>query len=309
MKKILAIALALVVVCAAFAGCSNGSGNSSTSANNSSSAAQNSSSNSSSSENTANDLGEITVISREDGSGTRTAFIELTGVEADGTDQTYEDAVFVNSTDQVLTQVSENEAAIGYVSLGSLNDTVKAVPVDGVEPTAENVKAGDYKISRPFMIATKGEATGVAADFINFILSQEGQAIVNEEGYIAVDDAATAFESAMPEGTITVGGSSSVGPVMEKLAEAYMAVNTGATIELQVTDSSSGMNGAIDGTLDIGMASRALKDSETAELTGIQIAVDGIAVIVNNANAVEDLSVETIRQIFTGEVTDWSEVQ
>ena len=301
--------MALVVVCAAFAGCSNGSDNSSTPANNSSSTAQNSSSNSSSSENTASDLGTITVISREDGSGTRTAFIELTGVEADGADQTYEDAVFVNSTDQVLTQVGENEAAIGYVSLGSLNNTVKAVPVDGVEATADNVKAGDYKISRPFMIATKGEATGVAADFINFILSQEGQAIVNEEGYIAVDDAATAFESAMPEGTITVGGSSSVGPVMEKLAEAYMAVNTGATIELQVTDSSSGMNGAIDGTLDIGMASRALKDSETAELTGIQIAVDGIAVIVNNANAVEDLSVETIRQIFTGEVTDWSEVQ
>ena len=172
----------------------------------------------------------------------------------------------------------------------------------------ENVKSGDYTLSRPFNIATKGEPTGVAKDFINFIMSAEGQAIVEEEGYIKIDDAAAAFTSDGSSGQIAVGGSSSVSPVMEKLIEAYKALNPNAQIELQTSDSTSGMTGAIDGTFAIGMASRELKDEETAELTGTAIALDGIAVVVNPANTVEDLTMDQIKGIYTGEITDWSEV-
>ena len=257
--------------------------------------------------------GAITVISREDGSGTRGAFVELTGVEekndaGEKVDNTPAEAEIANKTDVVLTSVAGNESAIGYVSLGALNETVKAVQVDGVEATVENVKSGDYTLSRPFNIATKGEPTGVAKDFINFIMSAEGQAIVEEEGYIKIDDAAAAFTSDGSSGQIAVGGSSSVSPVMEKLIEAYKALNPNAQIELQTSDSTSGMTGAIDGTFAIGMASRELKDKETAELTGTAIALDGIAVVVNPANTVEDLTMDQIKGIYTGEITDWSEV-
>ncbi|MCQ5131036.1 substrate-binding domain-containing protein [Butyricicoccus faecihominis] len=258
--------------------------------------------------------GAITVISREDGSGTRGAFIELTGVEekneaGEKEDNTTADAEIASKTDAVLTSVASNEKAIGYVSLGSLNDTVKAVQVDGVEATTDNVKSGSYKLARPFNVAVKGEATGVAKDFMNFIMSKEGQAVIAENKYIAVDDAAEAFTTDGSSGQITVGGSSSVAPVMEKLIEAYQALNTGAKIELQSSDSTSGMTGTIDGTFAIGMASRELKDEEKTELTGTAIALDGIAVVVNPMNAVSELSMDQIKSIYVGNVTEWGDVQ
>ena len=255
----------------------------------------------------------ISVYSREDGSGTRGAFIELFGVEqkdenGEKVDYTTEEAVITNSTDVMLTSVASDTYGIGYVSLGSLNDTVKAVKIDGAEATVENIKSGTYTIARPFNIATCGEVSDVAQDFINYIMSAEGQAVITEKGYIGSDDAAP-FESNGAEGKVVVGGSSSVSPVMEKLIEAYKAVNAGAEIELQTSDSTTGMTGAADGKLDIGMASRELKDTEVeAGLTGTQIAMDGIAVIVNQENPVEDLSSETVKGIFTGELTGWNEL-
>ena len=257
--------------------------------------------------------GEITVVSREDGSGTRGAFVELMGVEVkaeDGskTDMTTEEAVIANSTDVVMQNVASDPNAIGYISLGSLNETVKAVSVDGVAPSVETVADGSYKVARPFYIATKGEPGELAADFIAFILSAEGQAVVGES-YIKVDDAAPAFEGALPEGKLVIAGSSSVTPVMEKLVEAYLALNDKATIEIQMSDSTAGMTGAIDGTCDIGMASRELKESEAAELNGTVIAMDGIAVVVNNDSDVQNLTSEQVRAIYTGEIEDWADVQ
>ena len=297
MKKSVSLLLAGLMLCGALAGCG---GNNNTAENTDSQTEQTSESTGTS--------GAIHVVSREDGSGTRGAFVELTGVEDDNGDNTTVDAEIANRTDAVLTTVAGNEAAIGYVSLGSLNDTVKAVTVDGVEATVDNVKSGPYTLSRPFNIATKGEPTGVAKDFINFILSADGQAIVEEENYIKVDDAAPAFTSDGSSGQIAVGGSSSVSPVMEKLIEAYEAVNPNAQIELQTSDSTSGMTGAMDGTFAIGMASRELKDEEAAQLTGTAIALDGIAVIVNTANTVENLTMDQIRSIYVGETTDWADV-
>ncbi len=256
--------------------------------------------------------GAITVLSREEGSGTRGAFIELFGIEqkdADGNkvDMTIDSAEITNSTSVMMTTVAGNVNAIGYVSLGSLGSDVKAVLIDGAEATAENVKDGIYGVSRPFNIATKGEPEGLAADFINFILSDEGQAVVEENGYVS-QGSTGAFEGELPAGTITVGGSSSVTPVMEKLAEAYQALNADATIEVQQSDSTTGMTSTIDGTYDIGMASRELKDEEAAELTGTTIAIDGIAVIVNNDNPITDMTSEEVLAIYTGEITDWSEI-
>ena len=293
MKKSVSLLLAGLMLCGALAGCggSNDSAESTTSTDTESTGTS----------------GAIHVVSREDGSGTRGAFVELTGVEDDNGDNTTVEAEIANRTDAVLTTVAGNEAAIGYVSLGSLNDTVKAVTVDGVEATVDNVKSGDYTLSRPFNIATKGEPTGVAADFINFIMSADGQAIVGED-YITVNDNAEAFTSDGSSGHITVGGSSSVSPVMEQLIEAYKAVNPNAQIDLQTSDSTSGMTGAMDGTFAIGMASRELKDEEAAELTGTAIALDGIAVVVNPANTVEDLTMDQIRSIYVGETTDWADV-
>lgn len=257
--------------------------------------------------------GPITVISREEGSGTRGAFVELTGVEekdASGNkvDNTTPDAQIANKTDVVLTNVAGDEASIGYISLGSLNDTVKALKVDGVEATAENVKSKTYKLARPFNIATKGEPTGAAKDFIAFIMSKDGQQIITDNKYIAVDDAAAAFTSDGSSGKIAVGGSSSVSPVMEKLIEAYKTVNPNVTIELQTIDSTAGMTGAMDGTFNIGMASRELKDSESAELTPIAIAMDGIAMVVNPGNTIDDITTEQIKGIYTGEITDWADI-
>jgi phosphate transport system substrate-binding protein len=252
----------------------------------------------------------IAVYSREDGSGTRGAFIELFGVEekdesGEKVDNTTEEAIITNSTDVMLTSVAGDTYAIGYVSLGSLNDTVKAVKIDGAEATVENIKSGTYKIARPFNIATKGEVGEAAQDFINYIMSGDGQKVISDNGYIG-DDSAAAFESNGAEGKVVVGGSSSVSPVMEKLIEAYKAVNANVEIELQTSDSTTGMTGAADGTLDIGMASRELKDSETEEgLTATKIAMDGIAVIVNQENPAEDLSSDTVKGIFTGGTTTW----
>lgn len=253
--------------------------------------------------------GDITVISREDGSGTRGAFIELFGVEekdADGnkTDKTTVEAVIANSTEIVLSNVAGDPNAIGYVSLGSLSDEVKAVKIDGAEATVENIKNGTYKISRPFNIATNGTPNDAAQDFINFILSAEGQAVVEDAGYIASVDDAQAFESTGVSGKVVVAGSSSVTPVMEKLKEAYEKVNPDVEIEINQSDSTTGIQAAMDGTADIGMASRELKDSESS-LTSTVIAIDGIAVIVNNENTVDDMTADEVKAIFTGETTTW----
>ena len=257
---------------------------------------------------------DITVITREDGSGTRGAFIELTGVEekndaGEKEDMTTQAAATQNSTNGVMTAVANDETAIGYISLGSLNDTVKAVTVGGVEATAENVSNGTYTLARPFNIVTNGEPTDpVAVDFIAYCMSPDGQALATEDGYIGGEG--TEYTSTQPSGSITVGGSSSVSPLMEKLIEAYKTVNPNATVELLTTDSTTGVTGALDGTYTVGMASRELKDTETAE--GAQatvLAMDGIAVVVNPANSVSDLSVDQIKSIYTGEATVWSDLQ
>lgn len=257
---------------------------------------------------------DITVISREDGSGTRGAFIELTGVEeknADGkkVDNTTEAAAIQSSTNGVMTAVANDETAIGYISLGSLNDTVKAVTVGGVAASAETVKDGSYVLARPFNIVTNGDATDpVAVDFIAYCLSKDGQALATDKGYIGEDGAD--FTSAQPAGKITVGGSSSVSPLMEKLIEAYKTVNPNAELELLTTDSTTGVSGALDGTYTIGMASRELKDSEVeGGAKATVLALDGIAVVVNPANTTEDLTVDQIRGVYTGELTTWADVQ
>ena len=253
--------------------------------------------------------GTITVMSREDGSGTRGAFVELTGVEQDDVDMTTVDAVITNSTAVMLTSVSGDPNAIGYVSMGSLNETVKAVSVDGNAATVEGIKDGSYTLARPFVVTTYGEVGEIAQDLLNYIMSAEGQAIINEEGYIAINDAAEAYTAAGVSGEITVGGSSSVTPVMEKLAEAYMALNPDVTVVVQQSDSTTGVTGTIEGTVDLGMASRALKAEEEEQgVVGTTIAMDGIAVIVNLENDTENLTTEQIMNIYTGAITDWSEL-
>ena len=256
--------------------------------------------------------GTINVISREDGSGTRGAFIELFGIqeEKDGEkiDMTTVDASITNSTSVMMTTVAGDENAIGYISLGSLNDTVKAVKIDGAEATAENVANDTYKVSRPFNIVTGEKVSEAAQDFVNYIMSEEGQKVVEDNNGIPMDDVKP-YESNGATGKIVVAGSSSVSPIMEKLKEAYLAVNTGAEIEIQTSDSTTGVTSVIDGLCDIGMASRELKDTETAE--GVKptvIALDGIAVIVNNDSKVDELSSEQVKSIYTGEVLTWDEV-
>ena len=257
---------------------------------------------------------EINVISREDGSGTRGAFIELFGIEqkneaGEKIDYTTDDCDITNSTSVMMTSVAGNDCAIGYISLGSMNDTVKALPIDGAEASVENIKNGSYKVARPFNIATKAEVSDAANDFIAFIMSAEGQAVVETNGYIAVVEDAPAFAGGKVSGKIVIAGSSSVTPVMEKLKEAYEALNSNVEIELQQSDSSSGMTSTMDGVCDIGMASRALKDSETeAGLVPMTIAMDGIAVIVSPENPVEGLTSEQVRDIYMGEITEWSEI-
>ena len=293
MKKILSLGLAALMTVFALAGCGADSNDGGTG--------------------TGTDA--ISVLTREEGSGTRGAFIELLGIEeknAEGkkVDKTIDTAETTNSTSVMITTVQGNKAAIGYISLGSLDKSkVKALKVDGAEAAADNVKSGEYKVARPFNIATKGDATGVASDFIKFILSADGQAVVEKNGYISEGNTG-AYKASGQKGKITIGGSSSVTPVMEKLKEAYVKLNPDVTVDVQQNDSSSGMKGAIDGIYDIGMASRDVKDSEKeAGLNSIKIALDGIAVIVNKDNTLDSITSEQIKNIYTGSLTKWSEIK
>ncbi|MEI3037111.1 MAG: substrate-binding domain-containing protein [Oscillospiraceae bacterium] len=311
MKKMISVCMAALML-SAFAGCSSTTTSSESSygggTENSSAPAQ-----SSQAEADFDTSKDIAVISREDGSGTRGAFVELFGVEekdADGNkvDRTSDEADITNSTSVMMTSVAGNPYSIGYISLGSLNETVKAVKIDGAEATVENVKSGAYGISRPFNIATKAEVSEVAQDFIDFIMSSDGQKVVEEAGCIP-QETSGAYAGSKPSGKIVVAGSSSVTPVMQKLKEAYLAVNPNAEIEIQESDSTTGMNSAIDGVCDIGMASRELKDTEIEKgLTPTVIATDGIAVIVNNENPIEDLTKDQVKSIYIGETISWSEV-
>ena len=256
----------------------------------------------------------IAVYSREDGSGTRGAFIELFGIESkndagEKVDNTTEDAEITNSTSVMMTTIAGNKGAIGYVSLGSLNDTVKAVAIDGADATVDAIKAGEYKVARPFNIAVKDGLSDAASDFIKFIMSEDGQKVVEDNGYISQGNEG-AYTASGLKGKVVVAGSSSVTPVMEKLKEAYVAVNPDVEIEVQQSDSTTGMTSAIEGVCDIGMASRDLKDSELeAGLTPTVIAMDGIAVVVNNESPVSELTSENVKDIFTGDITDWADVQ
>lgn len=292
-KKLLALALSCVCALGAFAlaGCSGGSDASSDGSGSSAG-------------------GAISVISREDGSGTRGAFTELFEIEdADGNDATTTSAVVTNSTSVMMTTVAGDPNSIGYISLGSLNDTVKAAEIDGVAPSADGVKDGSYKVARPFNVVAGQNLSDVAQDFLNFIMSSDGQAVVSEENYVSVADDAQPYVASGKSGKVVVAGSSSVTPVMEKLAEAYQALNPDVNIEVQQSDSSTGVQSAIDGTCDLGMASRELKDSETSQgVKPVVIAMDGIAVVVNNDSAVNGLTSEQVKGIFTGEITDWSDV-
>lgn len=298
-KKFGTMTLAGIVLMGALAGC-GGSGDGDAASTNGGSTASSSMS------------GTINVVSREDGSGTRGAFIELFGIQTkngnEKIDNTTVDAIIANQTEVMMQNVAGDKNAIGYASLGSLHDSVKALKIDGAEATTDNVINGSYKVSRPFNIATKADLSAPAQDFINFILSADGQNVVSETGYIAVDDAAQAFTSDGSSGDITVAGSSSVTPVMEKLKEAYEAINTNVNITIQESDSTTGMTNAVEGICDIGMASRELSEEELQTLTPTQIALDGIAVIVNLENPVSDLSTQQVCSIFIGETTDWNEI-
>jgi len=282
MKKMKRIVLTVTILALFITGCATGGGN------------------------------EIVVVSREEGSGTRGAFIELFGIEekdsnGNKVDKTTDEATVVNSTSVVMTTVAGNKNSIGYISLGSLNDTVKAVKVDGVEPTVENIKNNTYKVFRPFNIATRDDISELAQDFISFILSSDGQKVVEENSYIAASEKGP-YSSTKPSGKIVIAGSSSVTPLMEKLKEAYLKVNTNAEIEIQASDSTTGMKLAMEGTCDIGMASRELKESELKKLKPTVIAMDGLVVIVNKENPVSNLTSDQIKGIFKGEITSWNEV-
>ena len=298
-KKITATALFGVLAVSAFAGCGGAGSSSNGSSNAGSDAAKFDASKT------------ISVVTREEGSGTRDAFTELTGVLVkDGdnkTDNTTTSAVTINSTEAVITNVKDNEAAIGYISLGSLNDTVKALKIGGVEATADNVKSGDYAVSRPFNIAYKGELSDVAQDFVDYIMSSDGQKIVSDNGYVTVSENA-AYSGKKPSGKISVAGSSSVSPVMEKLAEAYLYENTYYKVVFYTSDSLSFIQSSMFCTCDIGMASRDLNDEEKSALKVETIAKDGIAVIVNNANTCDDLTLDQVKSIYTGETTVWSDI-
>jgi len=286
MKKLIGLSLVLVIILLALTGCETNT--------------------------LSKESKEITVVSREEGSGTRGAFIELFEIEVkgeDGTkvDHTTKEAVTTSKTDVMLTTIANDTNGIGYVSLGSLNSSVKALNIDGIKATEANIKDGSYKISRPFILATKVEVTEVTQDFIDFILSKEGQEVIGKD-YIAIDEKAPSYIGEKPSGRIVVVGSSSVSPIMEKLKEAYLKINTNASIEIQTLDSSAGITATIDETCDIGMSSRELKDSEKEKVTGIQIAIDGIAVIVNNKNNLTNLAKEEVKEIFTGKILNWDEI-
>lgn len=293
-KKCLAPILASVLMLSAFTGCGNNNGEGS---------------------GKFDTAKEINVLTREDGSGTRSAFIELFGIEqkneaGEKVDCTTDNAAVTNSTSVMMTSVAGDLYSIGYTSLGSMNDAVKvkAISIDGAEATVENIKNGTYKIARPFNIATKEGLNDTAQDFIDFIMSADGQTVIEENGYISVSDAG-AYGGKMDSGKIVISGSSSVTPVMEKLKEAYLEKNPNVTIEIQQSDSSTGMSDAIDGTCDIGMASRELKDSEKEKgLTAIVIAMDGITVIVNNDCPINGLTSGQVKDVFTGNAVNWSDI-
>lgn len=286
MKKVITIVISLILALAMFSGCTQTGFNQDTA---------------------------ITVISREEGSGTRGAFIELFEIEQKNSegvkvDRTIATADINSSTGVVLASVAQNMYSIGYISLGSLNDTVKALQVDGADATVENIKSGTYKVSRPFNIAVKEGLSEVAQDFVNYILSKEGQAVVESAGYISALTG-DSYSGIKPSGTVTVAGSSSVTPVMEKLKEAYAVLNPNAVIEINQSDSTTGVNSAIEGICDIGMASRTLKESEIEKgVTPTVIAIDGIAIIVNNENPLTGMTKDEVTKIYIGEITSWSEI-
>lgn len=300
MRKFLGTALVVALSAACLAGCGGNSGSDGSTDGGSASTGAS---------------GAITVLSREDGSGTRGAFIELFGIEQEDesgekVDMTTVDASITNSTAVMMSSVANDNNAIGYISLGSLNDTVKAVNIDGAAASVENVENGSYKVVRPFNIVVKeGQDNPAITDFTNYIMSAEGQAVVEEQGYIPVGDAPEYTADAAASGNIVVGGSSSVSPVMEAIIEAYGEANPNVSVELQTTDSTTGVSSTVEGTYDIGMASREIKDDELAQgVTPTTIAQDGIAVIVNNENSVTDLTSDQVKSIFTGETTDWADV-
>lgn len=303
-KKLVTFGLAGAMVLSLLTGCGNNgdSGNSGNSGNNGNNG------------NSGFDAAkEINVLSREDGSGTRGAFIELFGIEekneaGEKVDNTIDTAAVTNSTAVMMQSVAGDTYAVGYISLGSLDDSVKALRIDGAEATVDNIKSGAYKISRPFNIVTKDGVSEAAQDFIDFIMSADGQAVIEDNGYISASDGA-AYAGGMDSGKVVVSGSSSVYPVMEKLKEAYLERNPGMTVEIQQSDSSTGVSDAIEGTCDIGMASRELKDSEAEKgVASTVIAIDGIAVIVNKENSVEDLTGAQVKDIYTGNAVVWSDV-
>mgnify|MGYP003245495593 FL=1 len=314
-RKVIAITLTAMMAAGMLAGCGSSDSSSSLAADTTKEASTTEADGSTDGDSNAaggDFSGQISVISREDGSGTRGAFIELFGVEekndaGEKVDNTTVDAQITNNTSVMMSTVAGNQYAIGYISLGSLNDEVKALKIDGAEASAENVENGSYKVSRPFNIAYKGELSDVAQDFVDYIMSSDGQKIVSDNGYVTVSENA-AYSGKKPSGKISVAGSSSVSPVMEKLAEAYQKVNTNAKVEIQTSDSSAGMQSAMGGTCDIGMASRDLKDEEKSTLKVETIAKDGIAVIVNNANTCDDLTLDQVKSIYTGETTVWSDI-
>lgn len=250
----------------------------------------------------------ISVITREEGSGTRGAFVEIVGILEDDVDNTTLDAIVHDGTGKVMTAVANDKNAIGYISLGSLNGTVNGLSIDGVAPAIVNVQSGKYKIARPFNIAYQDDMSVLAEDFINFIISENGQKIVNENSFIGIYEN-DAFTSTLQSGTIVIGGSTSVYPLMEKLAEAYKTINTNAVINIEAIGSSAGVKGAIDGTFDIGMASRNLKDSEKASILHMPIAQDGIVVIANEENPLSDLSLEDVKGIYTAEIINFSDIK
>ena len=318
--KVISILTAAMML-TAFAGCSNGTtseyGSSASSADNSSKESKSDSSaaaDNSSEVTKATLTDDITVISREEGSGTRGAFVELMGIQQENDkgekeDMTTENAEITSSTSVVLQSVADNKDAIGYISLGSLNDTVKAIKVDGVEPSVEDILNGSYAVARPFVVCYKeGELSELAADFMTFIMSEQGQAIITDNGYISEGNDGAYTGSGM-SGSLTLSGSTSVSPVMEKIADAYKEINPDTVIEVQQTGSGAGITAATEGACDLGMSSRALKDTELEKgLTVKTIANDGIAVIVNHENPVEDLTSEQIMKIYTGEITNWADL-
>lgn len=301
LKKVMATLLGVVMIVGSMTGC--GANESTTTSGNAADSTATASGFDSSN--------AISVVSREDGSGTRGAFIELFGIEekdADGNkiDNTTEDAGITNNTSVMMSTVAGDEYAIGYISLGSLNDSVKAIKIDGAEATVDNIKSGTYKISRPFNIVTKGKISDVAQDFVDYIMSSDGQKVIEDNGYIQNSDKG-AYAGSKPKGKVVVAGSSSVSPVMEKLKEAYTSVNTNAEIEIQTSDSTTGVESTISGICDIGMASRELKDTETSEgISATAIALDGIAVIVNKQSPIEELTTDNVKSIYTGETTEWT---